>query len=185
MVVKYTPPMTAARFYAIQDRLGRCELVRGKVVRLPPAGWDHGFTTINVGTLLANWAKRSRRGRVFGGELGVVTRRDPDTVRGVDVAYYTYERLPRGKFPPGFAKVPPNLAVEIVGTGKGWKSLRAKADEYLRMGVDRVWIVNPRTRQVHVLRPDAERVVFTERQKLVDREVLPGFACAVSELFDE
>ena len=41
-------------------------------------------------------SKRADLGRVVTNDSGIVTQRDPDTVRGADVAYYSYARLPKG-----------------------------------------------------------------------------------------
>ncbi|MEW6251448.1 MAG: Uma2 family endonuclease [Planctomycetota bacterium] len=178
--------LTARQFERISAALGPCELERGEVVPLAPGGPEHSEITTNITFLLSLWARRMKRGRVWTAEPGLVTATDPDTVRGVDVIYYSYKRVPRGmKFPPGFSRFPPELAVEIIGKGQGWRKMVEKAGEYLRMGVDRVWIVDPRTRRVHVLRPDAEPRVFSTKDKLTDPQILPGFRAAVSAFFEQ
>ncbi|MCK6483427.1 MAG: Uma2 family endonuclease [Phycisphaerae bacterium] len=162
-----------------------CELERGEVIRLSPGGLDHGRPAMNIAFLIEAWARQARRGRVYTNETGVVTQRDPDTVRGADVAYFSYERLPRETRPRGFATVAPELIVEVVGKSQGSGKMVEKAGEYLRMGVDRVWIVNPDTRTVHVFRPDAEPQRFGEADTLADGAVLPEFSCGVAEIFED
>ena len=103
---------------------------------------------------LEHWARQSRRGRVLINDAGLITEREPDTVRGVDVAYFSYQRLPMSQMPSGFTDVPPPVAVEVVGKGPGWKKMVEKAGEYRRMGVDRVWIVDPKKKRVCIFRPD-------------------------------
>lgn len=134
--------MTAKRFEQIADDLGPCELVRGEVVYLSPGGMVHSSLTTRMVLLLGNWAERTRRGRVFTNEAGIITERKPDTVRGMDVTYFSYKRLPRDQTPDGVSTVPPELAVEIIGKKQGWKVMVQKAGEYLRMGTDRVWLAN-------------------------------------------
>jgi Uma2 family endonuclease len=175
--------MTAADFEAICETLGLCELVRGEIVNRSPGGLSHSFVSMNVGGLLWQWARKTKQGRVFTNEAGLVVETDPDSVRGADVAYYSYERMPRNISPEGFGATPPNLVVEVVGRGQGWREMVAKAGGYLRMGVDRVWIVDPCTRRVQVFRPDAEPVILAEADTLTDEDVLPGFSCAVREFF--
>jgi len=36
-----TKPITAEELHAMRD-IGRCELVNGEIIRMPPAGADHG-----------------------------------------------------------------------------------------------------------------------------------------------
>lgn len=176
--------LTARAFAGAYADVPFCELERGEVICLTAGGWGHSAICVNITSILRDWARRSKRGRVLGNEAGVVTQRDPDTVRGVDAAYISYKRLPKGKEPAGFTTVPPNLVVEVVGKGQSWKKMLEKASEYFRMGVDRVWIVDPRTETVHVLRPDAEPLRLTVQDTIRNDDVLPGFGCRVAEFFD-
>ena len=177
--------ITAAEFEEMADRLGPCELVRGEVVTMSPAGMPHSRITAKMVVRLERWAEESGQGRTMAGGLGVIVERGPDTVREADVAYYSYRRLGREESPEGFSPVPPNLIVEIVSPRQGWRKVVRKAGEYLQMGVDRVWIFDPSSRRVHVYRPDAEPVVLNAGDTLCDDDVLPGFQCGVSEIFSD
>jgi len=177
--------MTAAEFEAIADNLGSCELVRGEVAQLSPAGPTHGLVTSNITQVLGRWAKEQRCGRVWSGETGVVVENEPDTVRGMDVAYVSYQRLPKGKRIEGFARTPPELVVEVVGQGRTWQHLVEKTGEYLRMGVNQVWVVDPATGRVHIFCPDREPRTLGESDELRDDSLLPGFSCHVAEFFTD
>lgn len=182
MVVK-TTRLTAAEFGRVADRLGPCELVRGEVIFLSPGGMSHSGVSANAAFLLGLWARRSRCGRVFANEAGLITERTPDTVRGADVAYFSYQRLPKGEEPAGFSPIPPELVVDILGKRQGRPQMLEKAAEYLNMGVDRVWIIDPKTRGLHVLRSDVEPQVLGQRALLRDPDVLPGFKVRVKDFF--
>jgi Uma2 family endonuclease len=138
-----------------------------------------------VAFLLGNWAREHGLGRVLTGEAGLITGRDPDTVRGVDVLYFSYDRVPKGREPESFAETAPNLAVEIVGKGQGWKKMTEKAAEYLRLGADRAWIIDPRKRTLHVFRPDEPPHEYTEADVIRDDAALPGFSCKVADIFED
>lgn len=175
--------MTADEFEKVAARLGPCELVRGEVVTLSPGGFSHSQLVINVGALLQNWCRQAALGRVVGGEMGIIVGQDPDTVRGADVAYFSYDRIPRQHKPEGFTAIAPNLVVEIIGKGQGWRTMVEKAGEYLGMGVDRVWVIDPRTQRVHIFQSDAEPLALSLGDELSDAAVLPGFSCKVDEFF--
>jgi len=177
--------MTVGEFAKAAARLGPCELVRGEVVTLSPGGFSHSQIIVNVGALLKNWCRQTGSGRVVGGEIGIVVAQEPATVRGADVAYFSYERLPARLRPEGFSRVPPNLVVEILGKGHGWREMVEKTSEYLRMGVDRVWVIDSKSQRVHIFQAEAEPAVAGCGQMLRDEVVLPGFACAVDELFED
>lgn len=181
MVVK--TPMSVGTFERLSEGLGPCELVRGEVVFLMAGGEQHSAVTATVTILLGMWARKSRRGRVLTGEAGPITERKPDTVRGIDVAYFSYKRLSKSKVSPGFSTTPPELAVEIIGQNQGWSELLEKAGEYLRVGVDRVWILDPVRKRLHILRANAEPEVLNAGEIVQDAAILPGFRCRVRDFF--
>lgn len=176
-------PLTVRQFERLADGLGPCELERGEVIPLSPGGMQHSGLSGNIGALLWNWSRATKRGRVFTNEAGLITEQEPATVRGADVAYYSYQRLPKGSEPAGFSPVPPELIVEVLGKGQGWRKMLEKAGEYFRMGVDRVWIVDPKRQTVTILQPDDEPRVLSGRQWISDAEILPGFRCQVCAFF--
>ncbi len=175
--------MMAAEFERIAERLGPCELVGGEVVTLSPGDYEHNQAVSNAFGLLREWARQQKVGRVLTNETGLIVQRQPDTVRGVDVVYYSYERLPQGSAPRGFQTTPPNLVAEAIGKGQGWREMVEKVGEYLRMGVDVVWVIEPKSQRVHVYHPDVEPVVLNRGDTLADPAGLPGFHCKVEELF--
>ncbi|MEE9295102.1 MAG: Uma2 family endonuclease [Phycisphaerae bacterium] len=175
--------ITSQEFETICNQLGPCELVRGEVVALSPGGFKHGRITVQVTMVIGRWAQQTRLGRVIAGDASVIVESDPDTVRGADVAYISYQRLPREAEPSGFCATPPELVVEVMGKGQGWREIVQKAGEYLRMGVDRVWVIDPQSQSIHILRPDAGPTALSKGQTLTDESILPGFSCLIDEFF--
>ena len=55
---------------------------------------------------------------------------------------------------------------------------------WLRYGVDLVWVVQPDTRTVDVYEPGRAVMTLNEHDTLDGLAVLPGFICAVSDIFD-
>src|SRR5438045_2441104 len=72
------------------------ELVCGRIVDMNPPGSLHGIVVIRIASLLDAHAQRTRCGRILGGDSGVITRMNPDSLRGADVAYLSFARAPRG-----------------------------------------------------------------------------------------
>src|ERR1700733_4938938 len=64
------------------------ELVRGEGIELPPPGKIHGRVCVNVVFELERYVRQRRKGYVTSNDTGVILERDPDTVRGPDVAIY-------------------------------------------------------------------------------------------------
>ena len=57
--------------------LGRAELIRGELVKMTPSGGEHGISRVTIGSLLLNFVKPRKLGRVFGAETGIIISRDP------------------------------------------------------------------------------------------------------------
>lgn len=70
------------------------ELVRGRVVELPSPTSNHGYIRGNIYWVLRGLVEPRDLGRVVTNDSGVVTERDPDSVRGPDVAFSSYTTVP-------------------------------------------------------------------------------------------
>ncbi len=179
-----TPLLTAEEFYALPDPPdgSQLELVRGKVVAMAGPGVEHGEVQVNVTFAIKLFLKQNPLGRVVT-ETSIVTDRKPDTVRNPDVSYYSKERLPLDQRVVGYHTEVPDLCVEVVSPSNTKKEMRAKIKEYFFAGVRMVWVVEPEDRSVTVLRaPDEGRTLYDDAI-LDGGDVLPGFACKVSDLF--
>jgi Uma2 family endonuclease len=109
---------------------------------------------------------------------------DPDKVRKPDVSFIRLERLTAEQASAkGHARLAPDLAVEVVSPNDLYYEVDAKAQEWLLSGVSLVWVVNPRTRSLTVLRADGSSAILHEQDELTGESVIPGFRCQVRELF--
>ncbi|HZV07901.1 MAG TPA: Uma2 family endonuclease [Gemmataceae bacterium] len=158
------------------------ELVRGEVIELPAPQKPHGVLCFNIGRILGNFVFERGCGYLTSNDSGVILERDPDTVRGPDIAYYedanTYAELH-----PKYGEVPPLLAVEVMSPNERIGKIMRKIMDYLHNGVELVWLIDPETRNVTVYRPGKEAFVAEENQELTGEDVLPGFRCLVSDFF--
>jgi Uma2 family endonuclease len=160
------------------------ELVRGEVVTMPPPGFLHGIVQLNVATLLKTFAKASKLGRVTV-ESGVITEEGPGSVRGPDVAFWSYERLPADHVPVVYANVAADLCVEVRSPTNTPAKTTEKVREYFTSGVRLVWVVDPEERVVTVYHGPGDGRVLWEDATLTGGDVLPGFSCPVAEFFSD
>jgi Uma2 family endonuclease len=159
------------------------ELIKGVIVTMPPPGFQHGSIQLAIGSLLRQFVRATGVGRVAV-ESGVRTDRDPDSVRGPDVSFWSAGRLPLDERPIGYPQVPADLCVEVRSPDQSRRALREKAAEYLRTGVRMVWIVDPDDQTVTVYRKAGEGREFSGDVALSGEDVLPGFQCRVTEFFE-
>src|SRR5262249_17022218 len=115
---------------------------------------------------------------------GVVTERDPDSMRGADVAFYSYSRIPKGPFPQhAYLTVVPELVFEVFSPSDRWPKVLAKVAEYLNAGVTVVCVVDPDSQTVQVYR-DALPQTLHGDDELTIPDVLPGFRTPVRRFFE-
>jgi Uma2 family endonuclease len=174
--------ISAAELFQMPN-LGRCELVRGELIMMSPAGAEHGRIVGNLTILLGNFAKSHKQGRIMGAETGFIIRRDPDTVRAPDVAFIRADRLP-DKLPQGYFDGAPDLSVEVLSPNDRASEVQGKIRDWLEAGCRAVWIVDPETKSVTVYKSAHDIAVLGAADKLTDEQLLPGFSANISEIFE-
>ncbi len=160
------------------------ELVRGEIIEMARPGLRHGTVCSNVHHPVKSWSRSTNLGIVATNDTGVVTERNPDTVRGPDLLYISRERLPGGVVTSGILEIAPDLAIEVLSPSDVWKDVLEKISEYFAAGGRAVWVVDPEDKTVHVFRPDAKPRKLSGVDVLESRDVLPGFSCQVAQFFE-
>lgn len=84
----------------------------------------------------------------------------------------------------GFWAVAPDLVAEVVSPNDTAQDVQAKVVEWLAAGVRLVWVVYPDERMVTEYRSLSQVRVLTARDSLDGSDVVPGFTCPLSDLFD-
>jgi Uma2 family endonuclease len=175
--------MTADELLHMPDDGHRYELIKGELLRIAPAGSEHGVTIMNIGIPLGHFVKTHDLGIVFGAETGFKIYSDPDTVRAPDVAFIHRDRIPESGVPKGYWPGVPDLAVEVISPGDTYTEVEDKVEEWLDAGTRMVIVANPRNRTLKVHRSRTEVILLMENDELDGGDVVPGFRVKVSELF--
>ncbi|MFO0890581.1 MAG: Uma2 family endonuclease [Isosphaeraceae bacterium] len=160
------------------------ELVRGRVITMPPPKPRHGKICGQAYYLLRLHADQHDLGQLLSNDSGVITERDPDTVRGADVAFYSYKRLPKGPIPPGYLAVAPDLIVEVRSPDDRWQHLLKRVNEYLAVGVTCVIVLDPEPRTAHVFHADRAPRQLGPEDELTIPDVLGDFQFTVARFFE-
>jgi Uma2 family endonuclease len=158
------------------------ELIAGRFVPMTPTGRPHARTEVRLATRLETFVSEHGLGEVYTGEVGVLIGRNPDTLRGADIAFVSKQRLVNAS-PDGFLDVAPDLIVEIISPSDRWTDVMEKIDDYFAIGVSAVWIVNPKRSQISIYR-SATNVSLHEAGAVISGEPeLPGFTLNTSDVF--
>ncbi len=169
----------------IPDSACRHELIRGKIVEMPPAGGEHGAIGMRIGISLGVHIRDRNLGLLFNADTGFIIQHDPDTVLAPDVAFIFKHRLPPRDERKGFMPVVPDLVVEVISPSDRIARVMDKVSMYLNNGVQAVWLVFPDQRIVTIHTPDKIARTYDEEDMLDGGDVLPGFQLPVAEIFEE
>jgi Uma2 family endonuclease len=180
----HPPPGTATErdVTRIERREKRLyELVDGVLVE-KVMGFAESVLAMNLVGYLMEYLRRKDRG-ILAGESGTL-RLMPGLVRIPDISFVSWERLPGHQLPTRpIPDLAPDLAVEVLSKGNTAGEMARKLKEYFLAGVRLVWFVDPRRRTVTVYTAPDQSVELTEAETLDGRDVLPGLAIALQQLF--
>ncbi len=157
------------------------EIREGEYHIVAPHDMVSSNVVMRLGWLLGAWIKSSKLGNVFDSNGGLIFP-DGDKM-APDVTYVSRERLP--VIPRSFARVIPELVVEVRSSRQSERATRRKLETLLAKGVDVGVYVDPGQRIVEIHRSGAKPIVLAAGELFVVPDVLPGFGFVVDELWPE
>ena len=176
--------LTAADLLAMPDDGNRHELVRGKLITMPPPGIMHTAVTGRIGRRIGNFAEELGLAFIDGPEAAAYFEQNPDTVRAADYALFPYRRgvdsLPDRGYVPGLV---PALVVEVISPDYGPARAADRVRMWLDVGVRLVVVAHIAAREIATHCNDGTVRRFTAGDTLTLEPVLPGFACSVADIF--
>lgn len=186
-----TAPVTAEQFLEMERNAPgdvHLELIEGEIREYPAMTTrnpKHAEAITRIGQVLANWLdeQTDRIGTVAGGEARCRLAADPETIVGLDVAYFEGERHVHRPKEQKFYDGPPVLAVEVLSDSDTHEEVRQRIERFLDAGVRQVWQADPDFRTVTVFRPGAEPEFFAASEEIPGGLDLPGLRCRVARLF--
>ena len=175
---------TIADLIRASDEDGRLyELIDNTLVE-KAVGWQESLLAMVLGQWLRNFLDNHNLGVVTGPDG--MSRLFGNTVRGPDVAFVSWSRLPGGRLPTDpVPDLVPDFVVEVLSLGNTRPEMARKRREYFQAGVRLVWMIDPRRRTVAVFTA-AEAVTIAQQFDRIDGgDVLPGWVVDLEKLFTE
>jgi Uma2 family endonuclease len=176
--------MTAEQFGQRRDPGYPEELVRGRIVAMCVPDRRHGYVCGRAVLIFGSFVEGHDLGRVMSNDSGVITERNPDTVRGADVAYYSYARLPKGPLPKGYGPEQPELVVEVCSENDRWRDILEKVSEYLIAGVLAVVVLDPEPQIAHIFSASDPPRRLGSEEELILPGILEDFRVRVGRFFE-
>lgn len=168
--------MTLAEF--LENDIEGYEYVKGELVPMSPATRAHSKISVKVIRYLDRYVDENQLGEVH----VEATFRVGERGLKPDVAFVSSTRLD-GDENKGFP-VPPDLAIEVISPTDVQSRVVDKAFAYLNAGTCLVWIFDPHSQTVTVYRSERDIALLTYEDTLTGEDVVPGFTCPVSQLFE-
>lgn len=181
-----TPLMTADEFFdwanQSENRDRHFELERGEIVPMPPPGERHCVVCGNATGLFWNYTRQIGRGRVCPNDMGLILERDPDTVRGPELAIYLstkkYSELSL-RFPADL----PDAIVEALSPTDRFQKMLKRIHLFLNKGVGVVMLADPDSQTLSIHRLHESAKVFEIGEEIAGIAELPDFRCKVADYF--
>ena len=172
------PPkkMTLKEF--LESDLEGYEYVKGELIPMPAASWEHGLISAKVFLRLGTYVEDNQLGKVVTPDTGFQVG---ERVLKPDVAFLSTAHLPDD--PSRACPVPPDLAVEVVSPSDAFRRVIEKAFAYLDAGTRLVWVVEPGSKTVTVYRSETDIKLLTCNDTLTGEDVVEGFSCQVATTF--
>lgn len=176
--------LTIEEYSQLTDLDYPSELVRGKIVRMNPPQSRHGQVCSRTDRIIGNFSDMHGLGHVLSNDAGIPTEHNPDSLRGADIAFYSYSRVPKGPLGDGYIPIAPDIAIEVLSQHDRWPKVLAKVAEYLNIGVRVVCILDPNKSTIQLHRADGAIEILGEAQTLRLPEFSDSFAEPVSKFFE-
>lgn len=177
-----TKPVSVEEFEAMPLE-GRWELVNGELVEMSPSAEEPSAISAAITGLLWHFVRTHRLGRVYTAEGGFVLFPDRATVRAPDIAFVRADRVPHGEARKHFARLAPDLVVEVLSPTDRTSEVVAKIEMYQEAGVPLIWLVDPAEATITVIAAGQPTTILKSADTLDGGDVLPGFPMPVADIF--
>jgi Uma2 family endonuclease len=169
------------------------EVVDGEIIVMSPSQRRHNRIAHLLYDSLRDFLKSNRLGVVLM-EAAYVLDGDKraDWVKGArlpDVSFIAQKRVEAHDAEHGPDEGPwwlaPDLAVEIVSPTDSYTDVTRKVSDYLRFGVQQIWVIDPQANALRVYTPEKPNGMLLEADELITcASVLPGWQMSVREIFE-
>ncbi len=148
---------------------------KGELIIMSPAGGETSNSNAGLTAQIWIWNQQNKLGKVFDSSGGFKLPNGAN--RAPDASWVKLERWDaltpeqQKKFPP----ICPDFVVELMSPSDSLKETQDKMKEYRDNGARLGWLINRKSRQVEIYRPNQEVEVLDSPATISGEDVLPGF----------
>ena len=178
--------MTSTQFYefcqANQDlRIERT--ASGDVVIMPPTFSDTGNRNFNIAAQLGVWTEQDSTGIGFDSSVGFTLPNG--ATRSPDASWIKLERWDAltAEQKASFAPICPDFVIELRSASDSLVKLQEKMQEYMTNGTLLGWLIDRKSRTVHIYRPSSEPAALENAETISGEPELPGFVLRLAKIW--
>ncbi len=148
---------------------------KGELIIMSPAGGETSNSNAGLTAQIWIWNQQNKLGKVFDSSGGFKLPNGAN--KAPDTSWVKLERWDaltpeqQKKFPP----ICPDFVVELMSPSDNLKETQDKMKEYRDNGAVLGWLINRKSRQVEIYRPNQEVEVLESPATVSGEDVLPGF----------
>lgn len=156
---------------------------KGELIIMSPAGGETSNSNAGLTAQIWIWNQRNKLGKVFDSSGGFKLPNGAN--RAPDASWVKLERWDaltpeqKKKFPP----ICPDFVVELMSPSDSLKETQDKMKEYRDNGAVLGWLINRKSRQVEVYRPNQEVEILQSPTTVSSEDVLPGFVLSLESIW--
>ncbi|HKG24823.1 MAG TPA: Uma2 family endonuclease, partial [Thermomicrobiales bacterium] len=160
------------------------ELIRGELYEVAATKFIHMAVAGAFATWFGVYSVQTLPGRVLVGEGGFFLETNPDSLIIPDVAFIRAERMPPPKDRRDWARIPPDVAVEVKSPSNTRREIERKVEVYLAAGVRLVLVADTDRKTITAHTKDGQVRVYRVGEDLDGGDALPGFRVPVAAFFE-
>ena len=156
---------------------------KGELIIMSPAGGETGSSNAGLTAQIWIWNQQKKLGKVFDSSTGFKLPNNAN--RAPDASWVKLERWDaltpeqKKKFPP----ICPDFVVELMSPSDSLKETQDKMKEYRDNGAVLGWLINRKSRQVEVYRPNQEVEILQSPTTVSSEDILPGFVLSLESIW--
>ena len=174
--------LTFEEFEQLPDQPGKQELVRGELIELPPADYEHSDISRRIFKRVDAALDQAHAGG-DAGALGTVFPEAGYLLPGAGWLQPDVSVTHAGQRIDKYLLGAPAIAIEVISPSNTPKRVRIKTELYFECGALEVWCFFPKTRRVTVQVPGSMREIAADG--FITTPLLPDMSLSASELFGD
>jgi Uma2 family endonuclease len=155
----------------------------GEIIVMPPAFSDTGNRNLKIAQQVGNWADQDGTGETFDSSAGFTLPNG--AMRAPDVAWILKARwnalTPEEQ--ASFAPIVPDFVVELRSSSDRLKDLQDKMEEYIANGVRLGLLIDRKSRQVKIYRPDVEPEILEQPETVSCEPEMLGLVLKMASIW--